>query len=96
MLMVVCVVLLGGNGLKTLITLIISFWVPGAGHLFLSLHPSWEWSSRDRKLFKRAIYFALAYLVSCILAFVSIGFILAPIVIILAMIDSYRQAKKIL
>ena len=96
MLMDVLVVLLGGNGLKKLITLILSFWVPGAGHLFLSLYPSWEWASRDRKLFKRGIFFALAYLVSCLLAFVSIGFILAPIVVIGAMIDSYRQANKIL
>ena len=67
---------------NVLLSAILSFLFPGLGHLYLGLNT-------------KGISFIIAYIVSWALMFLLIGFVLAPIVWIWALIDSIKATEAI-
>ena len=67
---------------NVLLSAILSFLFPGLGHLYLGLNT-------------KGISFVIAYIVSWALMFLLIGFILAPIVWLWALIDSIKSTEAI-
>lgn len=67
---------------NVLLSAILSFLFPGLGHLYLGLNT-------------KGISFIIAYIVSWALMFLLIGFVLAPIVWIWALIDSIKATESI-
>ena len=61
---------------------ILSFLFPGLGHLYLGLN-------------KKGVSYTIAYIVSAILIFILIGFVLMIIVWIWALIDSIKSTEAI-
>lgn len=67
---------------STLLAAILSFLFPGLGHLYLGLT-------------KKGISFIIAYIVSAILVFILIGFVLMLIVWLWALVDSIKSTEAI-
>ena len=67
---------------NVLLSAILSFLFPGLGHLYLGLNT-------------KGVSFIIAYIVSWALMFILIGFVLAPIVWIWALIDSIKATESI-
>ena len=67
---------------NVLLSAILSFLFPGLGHLYLGLNT-------------KGVSFIIAYIVSWALMFLLIGFVLAPIVWIWALIDSIKATEAI-
>ena len=67
---------------NVLLSAILSFLFPGLGHLYLGLNT-------------KGISFIIAYIASWALMFLLIGFVLAPIVWIWALIDSIKSTESI-
>lgn len=67
---------------SALLSAILSFLFPGLGHLYLGLS-------------KKGVSFILAYIVSAILVFLIIGFVLMLIVWVWALIDSIKSTESI-
>ncbi len=67
---------------NVLLAAILSFLFPGLGHLYLGLN-------------KKGISFIVAYIVSAILVFLVIGFVLIVIVWLWALIDSIKSTESI-
>jgi len=67
---------------SVLLSAILSFLFPGLGHLYIGLN-------------RKAISFIIAYIVSAILVFILIGFVLMLAVWIWAMVDSIKSTEAI-
>ena len=67
---------------NVLLSAILSFLFPGLGHLYLGLN-------------KKGVSYIIAYIVSAILIFILIGFVLMIIVWIWALIDSIKSTEAI-
>lgn len=67
---------------NVLLAAILSFLFPGLGHLYLGLN-------------KKGIYFIVGYIISWILVIILIGFVLALIVWIWALVDSIKSTEAI-
>ena len=67
---------------SVLLSAILSFLFPGLGHLYLGLS-------------KKGVSFIIAYIVSAILVFILIGFVLILIIWIWALIDSIKSTEAI-
>ena len=67
---------------NVLLSAILSFLFPGLGHLYLGLN-------------KKGVSYIIAYIVSAILVFILIGFVLMLIVWIWALVDSIKSTEAI-